>query len=428
MKRLISIILVCAFLLSGCATSSSNSMSADSATPEMNIRNETQLPQAGDEGTEYADVVETPAKLPSNQVSSNSQPDITFTGLDDASLLQYVEDNVYTSLIQQLNSEDYFIENVEAIYYPKEYIEALAFNSQPNRYFGFTVNELNEQFQGTKYVFTLGADGQTIVVPMETVDDDIYVKAMEDVLIGTGVILICVTVSVVAAPAAPAVGMIFAASASTGTAFALESGAISFAAAAIAKGYETESFEQAMKAGVEAGGEGFKWGAIIGVAVGGAQEAIALKGATLNGLTMNEAARIQKESGYPLELIKQFKSVEEYEVYKNAGLYTKMVNGKLALVRNIDLEYVSELPTGEKVTNLVRMQKGYAPLDPATGKAYQLHHINQNPNGTLAILTEAEHQGNSSILNLFGKESEIDRKAFDAIRKEFWQKFAAGLL
>ena len=143
---------------------------------------------------------------------------------------------------------------------------------------------------------------------------------------------------------------------------------------------------------------------------------------------MNEAARIQKESGYPLELIKQFKSVEEYEVYKNAGLYTKMVNGKLALVRNIDLEYVSELPTGEKVTNLVRMQKGYAPLDPATGKAYQLHHINQNPNGTLAILTEAEHQGNSSILNLFGKESEIDRKAFDAIRKEFWQKFAAGLL
>ena len=133
----------------------------------------------------------------------------------------------------------------------KEYIEALAFNSQPNRYFGFTVNELNEHFQGTKYVFTLGVDGQTIVVPMETVNDDIYVKAMEDVLIGTGVILICVTVSVVAAPAAPAVGMIFAASASTGTAFALESGAISFAAAAIAKGYETESFEQAMKAGVD---------------------------------------------------------------------------------------------------------------------------------------------------------------------------------
>ena len=76
-----------------------------------------------------------------------------------------------------------------------------------------------------------------------------------------------------------------------------------------------------------------------------------------------------------------------------------MVNGKLALVRDIDLNYKSSLPDGREVTNLQRMQEGYAPLDPATGKAYQLHHINQDPNGTLAILKEAEHQGNSSILN-----------------------------
>ncbi len=432
MRKLISVILICTLLLSGCAVPISNSISSETAIPEVSTHDESHSSQTEGEGTGLMDVVEAPvdepAELPANHALSNPQPDITIKGLDDAVLLQYVEDNVYTSLIQQLNSEDYFIENVEAIYYPKEYIEALAFNSQSNRYFGYTANELNEQFQGTKYVFTLGKDGQTIVVPMVTVNDDIYVKAMEDVLIGTGIILICVTVSLVATPAVPAVGMIFAASASTGTVFALESGVISFAAAAIAKGYETESFDEAIKAGVAAGGEDFKWGAIVGVAVGGAKETIALKGATLNGLTMNDAARIQKESNYPLELIKQFKSFEEYEVYKNAGLYTKIVNGKLALVRNIDLEYVSELPTGEKVTNLVRMKKGYAPIDPATGKAYQLHHINQNSNGTLAILTEAEHQGNSTILNLFGKESEIDRKAFDAIRKEFWQKFAAGLL
>jgi len=49
-----------------------------------------------------------------------------------------------------------------------------------------------------------------------------------------------------------------------------------------------------------------------------------------------------------------------------------------------------------------------------------LHHVNQNPEGTLAILTEAEHQGNSAILNIFGKESEIDRTAFNAVRKQFW--------
>lgn len=345
--------------------------------------------------------------------------------MDDENLLQYVEDNIYAELVGALDSEEYFVENVEAVYYPKEYVEALASNSQVNLYFGYTAAELDAQFQGTKYVFTLGEDGQTCVVPMETLTDDVYIKALEDVIVGTGVILVCVTVSVVSAPAVPAVSMIFAASATTGTSFALESGAMSFVAAAVAKGYETESFEQAMKAGAEAAGEGFKWGAITGMFVGGTGEAFALKGATTNGLSMNEAAKIQKESGYPLEVIKQFKSYKEYEIYKEAGLYTKMVNGKLALVRNIDLTYVSELPNGEKVTNLVRMQKGYAPLDPSTGKAYQLHHINQDPNGTLAILTEAEHQGNSSILNIFGKESEIDRKAFEKIRQEFWKKYVA---
>ena len=399
MKRLVAVLLACVMLLSACSSPVSEQDQESAVPPE-----ETQT------------------------IVNDGDLDFDVSGLDDEILLSYVEDNVYSSLVAQLGSEDYFVENVEAIYYPKEYIEALASNSQPNHYFGYTAAELNEQFQGTKYVFTLGQDGQTVVVPRETVSDDVYVKAMEDVIIGSGVILVCVTVSIVAYPAAPAVSMIFAASASTGTTFALESGTISFLAAAIVKGYETESLEQAFKAGVESGAGGFKWGAIIGSTVGGAEEAIALKGATMNGLTMNEAALIQRESGYPLEVIKQFKSYKEYEVYRDAGLYTKMVNGKLALVRNIDLDFVSKLPNGESVTNLVRMQRGYAPIDPATGKAFQLHHINQNPNGTLAILTEAEHQGNATILNLFGKESEIDRKAFEAIRKEFWMKYVAGLL
>lgn len=433
MKRIICILLSCSLLLTACTSKPAANMPTEGNSTEATIENEVEeiieiaeVDESIDEEEQEVEVTDTTfEESDSDEIVS---ADLSFKGLDDEKLLEYVEDNVYEQLVAELNSEDYFVENVEAIYYPKEYIDALASNSRANVYFGYTADELDAQFQGTKYVFTLGADGQTIVVPMETLSDDIYVKAMEDVIVGTGVILVCVTVSAVAAPAAPAVSMIFAASASTGTMFALESGGIGFIAAGIAKGYETESFEQAMKAAVQAGGESYKWGAITGVAVGGAEEAIALKGATLNGLTMNEAAKIQKESGYPLELIKQFKSYKEYEVYKEAGLYTKMVNGKLSLVRKIDLDYVSELPNGESVSNLVRMQKGYAPIDPATGKAYQLHHINQDPNGTLAILTEAEHQGNSAILNLFGKESEIDRKAFEKIRKEFWQKYAATLL
>lgn len=423
MKKIIAIILCGAICLTACGnvTQSNNSTSADASTVSSN--------ESGDEASD-TDVVEDDEYETEELVVTDSDSiDFEISGLDDENLIYYVEDNIYTELIDELDTDEYFVENVEAIYYPKEYIDELEFNSQSNIYFGYTSAELEEQFQGTRYVFTLGDDGQTTVVPMETIDDDTYTGAMKDVAIGTGVILICVTVSVVSGGVgAPAVSMIFAASATTGTTFALSSGGLAFIASAIAKGYQTEDFEQAMKAGVEAGADGFKWGAIIGATVGGAEETIALHGATLNGLTMNEAAAIQKESGYPLELIKQFKSVEEYNIYKEAGLYTKMVNGKLALVRDIDLTYVSELPNGEKVTNLVRMQKGYAPIDPATGKAYQLHHINQSAKGTLAILTESEHQGNSAILNTIGKESEIDREAFATIRKEFWKKYAQTLL
>ena len=100
------------------------------------------------------------------------------------------------------------------------------------------------------------------------------------------------------------------------------------------------------------------------------------------------------------------------------------MNGQKALVKNIDLEYVSKLSDGSKITNLERMKKGYSPIDAATGKAYQLHHIGQKSEGTLAILTEAEHQGNASILNISGKISEIDRTAFNKVRKEFWMSFA----
>ena len=266
-------------------------------------------------------------------------------------------------------------------------------------------------------MFTLGADGQTVVVPMETVSDDVYVKAMEDVIIGSGVILVCVTVSIVAAPAAPAVSMIFAASASTGTAFALESGTISFVSAAIANGYETESLEQAFKAGVEAGGEGFKWGAIIGSTLGGTKEAIALKGATLNGLSMNEVARIQQESGYPLSIIKQFHTVEEYTVFKNAGLQAEMVGGKLALVRpDIDLYNVVD-EYGRN--NFARLSQGLNPID-AAGKEFQWHHIGQNNNATLALLTSTEHS--AGTLHGFKVVSEIDRAAFNTYKREVLNK------
>ena len=245
---------------------------------------------------------------------------------------------------------------------------------------------------------------------------------LKNVAIGTGVILVCVTVSVVSAGAgAPAVSMIFAASAKTGTAFALSSGSLSAVASGIVIGIETGDMDEALKAAALSGSEGFKWGAISGVISGGATEAITLKGATLNGLTMNEAAMIQKESGFPIDVIKQFHTVDEYNVFKGANLKTTMVNGKTALVRNdINLDLVDEFGR----TNLERMKLGLSALDDA-GMPFELHHIGQNADGTLAILTQAEHD--SAFLHGFKAISEIDRNVFAKQRSNFWKTMASIL-
>lgn len=431
MKKVIALMLCAVMILSGCSSASSANTQAnqsEGSQVESSISEEETSTESENQ-EENSEDAEASMQAASAEIMELKETAPSFAGMDDPELLSYVENNVYANLVQTLDSDEYFVENVEAVYISQEYIDELTYNSQSNVYFGYTLEELNRQFQGDRYVFTLGDNGETTVKKMETVYNDSTERIIKNVAVGGGVILLCVTVSVVTAGAgAPAVSMIFAAAAKTGTTFALSSAAIGGAAATITTGYQTHDPEAAFKAGLLASSEGFKWGAISGAVIGGGSEAIALHGATLNGLTMNEAAAIQKESGYPLDVIKQFKSVDEYNVYKNAGLKVSQVGNKSALIRNIDLNYKTTFPNGEAMTNLEAMTKGYAPryVDASSGKelAYQLHHVNQNPNGTLAILTEAEHQGSSAILNIFGKESEIDRQAFNVIRKQFWMDFA----
>ena len=439
MKRIIALILSCAICLTACGSAQSTESVSNNTETESVAETQDNTSESVEEEVSSTEKSET-----EEQAIASADPvvyqdiedqKIADENLDlsDENLQQYLRDRIYTEAIEEFDSDEYCVENVQTIYYSKEYIEQLAYNSQENLYFGFTQAELDSQFQGKKYVFTLDENtGETTVVEVESYEDHSTEEILKNVAIGTGVILVCVTVSVATGGTAPAVSMIFALGAKTGTAMALSGGAIGGLSAGLVKGYQTGSFSDAMNVAALGASDGFKWGAIVGAVSGGATEAWGLHKATANRLTMNEAAAIQRESKYPLDLISQFKSKAEYEIYRDAGLRTQMVNGKLALVRDIDLNYKSSLPDGTEVTNLQRMQKGYAPLDPATGKAYQLHHINQDPNGTLAILKEAEHQGNSSILNNPKiVESKIDREAFSKIRKAFWtdlgNQFAAAL-
>ena len=82
--------------------------------------------------------------------------------------------------------------------------------------------------------------------------------------------------------------------------------------------------------------------------------------------------------------------MDQYAVYKKAGLHYAVVNGRQCLVvKNIDLEYVDhELG----LLNSELLKKGQAPYDSKTGKRIVIHHMRQEHNAPFAELTEDEHK------------------------------------
>jgi hypothetical protein len=100
-----------------------------------------------------------------------------------------------------------------------------------------------------------------------------------------------------------------------------------------------------------------------------------------------------------------------------------MVNGNTALIRSIDLDFVDDLGR----TNLQRMQQGLAALDPS-GVPYQLHHIGQKADSTLAILTQAEHiqGGNNAIWHLLDAATQVHGagNTWASQRQAFWKAIA----
>lgn len=351
---------------------------------------------------------------------------LEFLGLNDENLLRYMEDVIYEDTIENINNEDCVVEEVQAVYISKEYIEELSYNSQSNIYFGYTLDELNKQFQGNRYIFTLGDDGKTVVQELEEIPNTTGQTMLKNVLIGSGIILVCSTVSfVTAAAGAPvALSVLFAASATTAKTMALSSAMWGAVISGIVKGYQTGDVKEAIEAAALGATEGFKIGAITGALAGGAAETFLLKLGTQGGLTMSEVAKIQMESKYPIDLIMKFNSMKQYNIVKKAGHTSQMVNGKTALVRKIDLNYVDEL-TGK--TNLQLMKNGKAPLDP-TGKPYELHHIGQKKDSPLAILTQAEHRqnGNYSIWHTLTKgfENPTNDPSWQTTKRAFWKDYA----
>ena len=350
---------------------------------------------------------------------SSRQPDFKY--LDDPALRSYVEGTVYENLVNELNSDGYFVENVSAIYISQDYLDELEYNSRANIFFGYTLSELEAQFEGNRYVFTLGEDNQTVVEPWEDYVDPMG-NVIRNVAVGTGVILICVTVSAVTAgTGAYACSMIFAAAAKTGTVMALNGAKLAAVSAGIVKLVETGNVNEAFDAALVAGSEGFKWGAISGALTGGISKGASLFGeAKQTAFTMHQYATIQHETGYPLDVIKEFHTMEEYKVFRSASLKPQMVGSKSALVRtDIDLNRIDS----KGRTNLKRMQEGLAPQD-STGTSYELHHVGQKKDGTLAIFTQSEHDSPYLHGYLERTEAHAAGTNWDAERQAFWKAYA----
>lgn len=399
MKKLLALILICTLLFSGCSiTSENNKNNTTSTTITQN----------------------TTAKI---------EETLKFSDMDNPELLDTYKDQVYSTIIDNIDSDKYFIEDIQATYVSQEYIDEMYSNSQENIYFGYTLSELDEQFTGKRYIFTTSDDGKTVVQEFEKYDDT-YEQIIKNVAVGAGVILFCVTVSAITGGlGAEAVSIVFSTAAVGGVKMSLASAGIGAIISGGTTYIETGDINQSLKsASLEASNE-FKWGAIFGTIAGGIKGTATVKNllkynVVKNGLTLKQAAKIQRHSKYSAEIIKQFHSMDEYKIYKKAGSFEKVVNGNKALIRKIDLKFESELSNGIKVTNLEKMKRGDPPLD-KKGKPYQLHHIGQKSDGSLAILTEDEHLKNSKILHPKRTNSEVAHDSvWNTKRKDFWKSLA----
>ena len=139
------------------------------------------------------------------------------------------------------------------------------------------------------------------------------------------------------------------------------------------------------------------------------------------GLTNAEKIKIKDETGWPSVIIDAIGLMEEYKIYRDAGLKPEEVGGKVALVRT-DINWKQKDGFGK--TNIERVDKGLTPLD-TTGKPIELHHIGQRVDAPLAELTHDEHraQGNDRILHGKDGPSEVhgEGNRWNSERQEYWR-------
>lgn len=334
-KRILSLILVVALVLVGCGSSEEKSSEKSNGTVS--------------ESAESSEEMETTEPVDDGTLDEQLSK---MSGLDDPSLLQYVEDDIYATIEEKLGSEDFVIDDIAASYVSKEYLEEIEYNSKENVFFGYSLSDIEKEFVGKKYVFTLGDSGETVVTEfVETQPDETFNTVLKNVLIGSGVILVFVGATLLTggtaafgAGAATAgvskVGLIFAASAKGAVEFGLSSAVIGGLSSGVITGVQTGDIDEALKSALVGASEGFKVGAITGGVLKGLSAARSF------------AKKIPTPRESELRAMKKFKNSEEQVSFLNGervpsttegatrpDLLRKLPDGKLEAieVKNYDL-------------------------------------------------------------------------------------------
>lgn len=212
-----------------------------------------------------------PAQAGFAEAPEDSVP--AFYSMDNPALMQYIEDSVYANMEEALD-DDFVVQEISAVYLTPEYIEELEYYSRKNNYFGYELDELDANFAGSRYVFTLGENHETIVKKVEAQDNSYDLLTMvRDVAVGSGVILICVVVTFFTkGTGTPKTIQILHAVSTAAMKQAIEEAAdgvfYSATTAAMAEMKDTGDPIAALQAAAVAGSEGYRRGAIVGTAKG----------------------------------------------------------------------------------------------------------------------------------------------------------------
>ena len=117
--------------------------------------------------------------------------------ISDAGFVENLQDSVYNLIVDDLdesgNTQQVELQEVKAVYLSKEYIEQYSFNSKETKFFGSTLGELEAKFGDQKYVFDIDENGKTVCHAVDDFDDT-FDQVTKVALVGTGVILISVTI------------------------------------------------------------------------------------------------------------------------------------------------------------------------------------------------------------------------------------------